>query len=137
MLKNTIVLLIVLLISACVHVKQESEQTGISVGDTLRLRNDAIIVKCHVHESTITAWLSSGEYKNDKCLMNKTSASFGRTIIGRIEAPKYAKVSKIIEHAMLGNYTSYIFIKVTDNKTTYIVSHYDLERLFESDIHLP
>jgi hypothetical protein len=137
MLKNTIPIAIIFLISACVHVKQESEITGIAVGDTLRLKSDAFIVRCNVHESTITAWFGSGEYKNDKCLMNKTFASFGHTIIGKIEAPKSAKVAKIIEHAMLGNYTSYTFIKVTGSRATYIVSHHDLDRLFESDIKRP
>ena len=97
MLKNIIPIAIIFLISACVHVKKESEKTGITIGDTLSLKNTAFIVKCNVNELTITAWLDSGEYKNDKCLTNKTFASFGHTIIGKIEAPQTAKVVKIVE----------------------------------------
>jgi len=133
MLKNVIAIVLIFLTSACVHVKKESEKTGITLGDTLSLKNTAFIIKCNVDELTITAWLSSGDYKNDKCLTNKTYATFSHTIIGKIEAPQTAKVVKIVEHAMLGNYISYTFIEINDIKATYIVSHHDLKFLFESN----
>jgi len=133
MLRNVITIVLIFLTSACVHVKKESDKTGITLGDTLSLKNTAFIVKCHVKELTITAWLSPGDYKNDKCLTNGTYASFGHTIIGKIEAPQTAKVVKIVEHAMPGNYTSYTFIKINGDKATYIVSHHDLKFLFESN----
>jgi len=131
MLKNLIAIALIFLTSACVHVKKESEKTGIVLGDTLSLKNTAYIVKCNVKELTITAWLDSGNYKNDKCLKNETYANFGHTIIGKIEAPQTAKVVKIVEHARPGNYTSYTFIKINGIKTTYIVSHHELRFLFE------
>lgn len=133
MLRNVIAIALIFLTSACVHVKNESEKTGITLGDTLSLKNTAFIIKCNVKELTITAWLSSGDYKNDKCLTNGTYAGFGHTIIGKIEAPQTAKVVKIVEHAMPGNYTSYTFIKISGIKETYIVSHHGLKFLFESN----
>ena len=133
MSRTIIVLTIAFMASACVHVKQTSEITNATVGDTLQLKNDAFIVKCNVHESTITMWLDSGAYKNDKCLLNKTSASFGHPIAGKIASPQTAKVVRIVEHAKLGNYTSYTFIKMTGSRTTYVVSDYNLKYLFSSE----